>query len=214
MQTFDLQTFVARFREVAEGYPATFLDVVDMLPDTNIGTGPWLCGGAVRRLIDGSTTEGDYDIFFRDERQLNSYCQALRDMADSGDIEIVSQSGRDTNLTIVIKYRDREITVQLIKFYFDGLRSIMEWFDFTICQCVAANNDDGTLILNLGDFAAFDIARKRLVVNNLHHAVSSVRRVFKYGNQGYTACGGVIADILTRVAADPTIINEEVISVD
>jgi hypothetical protein len=216
MQEFNLYHYVSRARDVNSGYPKFLLDTLRLLPDTNIVDGPWLAGGAVRRLLDGSRKHSDLDFFFRNEEELEVWRNLMRISSQNGKFKLIKDEDRAHNVTMTLVIDDTEVDVQLIKFYFPNARSIIQWFDYTICQCVAALDVDvnDSFELVLGDYAAYDIARRRLVVNNMHHAVSSVRRLIKYANQGYTACGGTIAEILRRVAEDSSIINQDIISID
>jgi hypothetical protein len=48
-------------------------NIIDILPPCNIETGPWIGGGAVRRLILNEPFAGDIDIFFKNKEQLNEW---------------------------------------------------------------------------------------------------------------------------------------------
>ena len=90
-----------------------------------------------------------------------------------------------------------------------SLGAVIDSFDFSICQFGFDGED-----LFLGDWALFDMARKRLVPGKVTFGTSTLRRVIKYTRQGYTICGGGLASILEQVAADPTIIQAGVEYVD
>src|SRR3546814_11060115 len=87
-----------------------------------------------------------------------------------------------------------ELKVQAIRIAFhETLESVLESFDFSICQC----GYDGTDIL-LGQWTLFDLASKRLVPGQLRYGTSSLRRVIKYTRQGYTICSGGLAEKIGR----------------
>jgi hypothetical protein len=86
---------------------------------------------------------------------------------------------------------------------------VIDSFDFTICQFAF----DGASIY-MGDWSLYDLARKRLVPHRVTYGVSTIRRIIKYCNQGYTVCSGGLAQILGEVAKNPAIINAETQYID
>jgi hypothetical protein len=103
-----------------------------------------------------------------------------------------------------------ELKLQAINFrYFDTPEAVIDSFDFTICQFAF----DGTNIY-MGDWSLYDAAKKRLVPHRVTFGVSTIRRIIKYCNQGYTVCAGGLATILEEVAANPGIINAETLYID
>lgn len=168
--------------------------------------GPWLAGGAVRRLITETPLDSDFDFFFASADQLAAF---------TADLE--AKGGKKTNesefnITFLVPPDEKRpaLKVQAIRVSFQPtLEATMEAFDFSLCQC----GYDGTDLV-LGDFTLYDLARRRLVPGRISFGVSSLRRMLKYTRQGYTVCSGGLAKMLEQIVADPTTINSKVVSID
>lgn len=179
--------------------------------------GPWLAGGSVRKLISRLPQDSDFDFFFKDEAQFKAFCEAVKEKGGKQ----VSES--DFNITFRLPAVEAkpieddkfspagpELKVQAIRIaYHETLDAVLDSFDFSICQC----GYDGTDFL-FGQWALWDIANKRLVPGQLRYGTSSLRRVIKYTRQGFTICGGGLADMLEQVVEHPEIIQREVEYVD
>jgi hypothetical protein len=103
----------------------------DILPPMDIENGPWIAGGAARRLLQGQGLEsGDVDLFFKDSRSWKQFCNVL-----SG-FELVIKTKRAST------YLVHGIKVQCIKrkFYL-GLEFVFKDFDFSACQ-IATNGEN------------------------------------------------------------------------
>ena len=212
MQTLNLNQFIARQTDPNAGYAGRFSSVIYTLPALDIKTGPWLAGGSLRRLFDGSDKESDFDLFFSSELQLQDYKAELLNRGGTIQYE------NDLNVTMNIappivgdlfQMPIKPFKLQLIKIYFSSAEEVLEWFDFTLCQFLT---DKETLMV--GDYTLYDTASKRVRLNTLHHAVSSVRRMLKYGRQGYTVCDGTIQELLERVSKNPELIQAPVKYID
>lgn len=168
--------------------------------------GPWLAGGALRRLLLGEDPlASDLDFFFRDAGQAREFQEQLR---KSPGVEKVA--GGEFAVTYSKPHARRSLKVQAITLRnYSSAADVCDSFDFTICQFAT----DGTT-LTVGDYSLWDLARKRLTVHRISYASSSVRRLLKYASQGFTVCQGAAADLLKQVAADPTVIHSEVEYVD
>ncbi len=179
--------------------------------------GPWLAGGAVRRLVTRLPQESDFDFFFKDEAQFEAFCAAVE---KAGGFR-VNESDFNVSFCIpAVKAKPigddefspggPELKVQAIRIaFFESLAAVLDSFDFSICQC----GFDGHR-LAFGPFTLWDLANKRLVPGKITYGTSSLRRVIKYTRQGFTICGGGLAEMLEQVVADPTIIQREVEYVD
>jgi len=205
MQILNLSKFITRqTTDPTAGYADRFTSIVNVLPKLNMDKGPWLAGGSLRRLFDGSNKESDFDLFFSSELQLQDYKCSLLDNGGTVQYE------NDLNVTMMVAPMEcKPFKVQLIKFYFESPEKVLEWFDFTICQYLT---DKETLML--GDYTLYDTGRKHLRLNTLHHAVSSVRRMLKYGRQGYTVCDGTIQELLEKVSVSPELIQAPIRYID
>lgn len=204
MQRLNLNQFVTRQTNPTDVYPTRFYEVINVLPKLNLEKGPWLAGGSLRRLFDSSDKESDFDLFFKDELQLHNYKVELLNIGG------VIQYENDLNVTMMVApINCKPFKVQLIKIYFGTAEGVLEWFDFTICQFLTDKES-----LMLGDYTLYDTGRKQLRLNTLHHAVSSVRRMLKYGRQGYTVCDGTIQELLETVGKNPELIQAPVRYID
>lgn len=179
--------------------------------------GPWVAGGSVRRLVTRLPQDSDFDFFFRDQEQFDAFCEQMKPMG----AKRVNES--DFNITFrlpaaepkpveddVFEGGGPELKVQAIRIaFYPTLADCIASFDFSICQF----GFDGERLL-FGEWTLFDVANKRLVPGKLTFGTSSLRRVIKYTRQGFTICGGGLADILEQVVANPEIIQREVEYVD
>jgi len=197
-QVLDSKRFVERYAlDIGSLQPVADLLHVDI-------NGPWLVGGSVRRLITSAPQVSDFDVAFSSPSQLDATSNKL--------LELGFKQSRETDFHRELKgiVEETERTIQLLKLSFsDTPTGIISEFDFSICMCAF----DGTAI-HLGDFTLFDLGRKRLAINKVTFASSTVRRLIKYTKQGYYACSGCIEEILKAVASDPSLIHSEVQYVD
>lgn len=215
IQHFDLDTFWSRYGH-SEYETTDFAKALDRLPNVT-ADGPWIAGGAVRRVVTRKPQESDFDFFFKDEGQFDAFCKAIEKAGGFRTNE------SDFNVTFCIPAVKAkpigddefspggpELKVQAIRIeYFESLDAVLESFDFSICQC----GFDGARMA-FGPWTLWDLANNKLVPGRLRYGASSLRRVIKYTRQGFTICGGGLADMLEQVAADPSIIRGEVEYVD
>jgi RNAse (barnase) inhibitor barstar len=177
--------------------------------------GPWIAGGAVRNTLQGASLDSDWDFFFADEAQCSKFEDELIGMGAS--LLTKTEMNSTYILPTVIPEGTEgdgvylpEMKIQVIKFkYYKNAEEVIESFDFTLCQFAY----DGKNI-TVSPFALWDVARKKLVPAQLSYAASSLRRMIKYARQGYTICGGGLADLLEQVVANPTIIHADIKYID
>lgn len=215
MQKFEINGWWDRYGR-SEMEENDFFLALDRLPAVS-EQGPWVAGGSVRRLVMRLPQDSDFDFFFHDEEQMNAFCE---DMKKRG---ATVESEGDFNITFSLpKVKTKpigddefskagpELKVQAIRIaYFETLSDVLESFDFSICQ----GGWDGVSLV-FGDYTLFDLSNKRLVPGKIRYGASTLRRIIKYANQGYTICGGGLANILEQVVANPEIINAQVEYVD
>ena len=150
-------------------------------PDCKITEGIWIAGGAVRSWfvkekamdIDIFTHSSDCFTAFKDENNLN----------DQNCIH---------NEKNVETYSIDNKRIQLIKFYRENVKELLDSFDFTICQFAY----DGGNIFTTPN-AIVSTLRKHLAVNKIQEGfeMDSFRRAFKYQQKGYQPCIGTMRDI-------------------
>lgn len=178
---------------------------LDLLPPVG-PNGPWLAGGAVRRLFCGQDPlASDLDFFFKDEVQANRFVEELTER------KLKKRSSKSSSAaTYVLEVDGKEVPVQVVRIaYYKSLAECLDSFDFTACQF----GFDGAEFL-CSRLGLLDLARRRLVVHKITYAIASVRRMMKYGAQGFTVCNGTIEAILRAVAENSELIGAETPYVD
>ncbi len=192
---YEMSDFLARSTE--KNYSDTTLfSVLSWLPSLS-STGPWLAGGAVRRTLLGKEPESDFDFFFRDAEQL----QAFEDRIAASGLTKVRESEHHKHYRGTLGEDPQPRDIQLIRFsYYPDAAAVIDSFDFTICQFAF----DGA-VLTVGDYSLWDLGRRRLAVHKITFPVSSLRRMLKYGSQGFNACTGAMQTLLRESAQLPEI---------
>jgi hypothetical protein len=209
MQQFsDFRLFLARLGLTGQDFFAK----MEVLPKVS-EDGPWIAGGALRRTIKGQSADSDFDFFFKSEQQLKFFEATL------ATLNVKSKTENENNLQYVVTceikrqvenntqviHKNVDIIVQLIKVrYYNSLEEVLDSFDYTICQF----GYDGKKLV-CGDYALYDLARDRLVINRITFPVASLRRMIKYTKQGFYACNGCLNQFLTTVSAQPELLENK-----
>lgn len=158
-------------------------------------SGPWLAGGALRRTLLGQEPDSDFDFFFRDADQLLDFTHGL----ETRGLTKVRETEHHVHYRGRIGDLGGERDVQCIRFrYYQTADEVIDSFDFTVCMFAF----DGST-LTAGDMALWDLGRKRLAVHKLTYPLASMRRLLKYGRQGFFACNGCLSTLLTETAERP-----------
>jgi hypothetical protein len=195
MPNFILTDFLARSTDVPWG-DTRLSKVLDALPPCGI-TGPWLAGGALRRTLRGMDADSDFDFFFHDADQLERFKGKLLD----GVFKLHHETEHHVELRG--KIGEEESIVQCIRFaYYDRSEDVIDSFDFTICQFAF----DGRNLI-VGEYALWDLGRKRLAINKITYPLSTMRRVLKYAKQGFNACPGCLTAILRATTDNPALMQ-------
>lgn len=148
----------------------------------------WIAGGAVTSFLANDRIR-DVDLFF-DSRE--AACKVL--IILRRDFNFKMHFCTKQAIKGHIDYNGSILNIDIVKRIFsDPIETISE-FDFTVC-CLAVDQESFYYHEN----AAFDILRKKLVVNKLPFPVSTNRRMAKYLKRGYSICNGTIMEILTAV---------------
>jgi hypothetical protein len=156
--------------------------------------GPWLAGGSIRRLLSGQPLDSDLDIFFENYDQSSRFVSSM-----------LSDGFERNGGVLADTFTNGALKVQVCRVsYYPSAESVIDSFDFTICQFLF----DG-LRLHVGEHALWDLARKRLAVNKITFPRSSARRMLKYASQGFLVSHQAIESILESVAESPNSLNKE-----
>lgn len=162
--------------------------ILDLLGEFNFETGPWIAGGAVRRLaFDQDLGSGDIDIFAASHQQISPIQSKLDRI---GELTYHSSYAR----TYLVPVEDRQYKVQLIIWRsFATIRNLFKTFDFTVCDFVSDGQKYRT-----HDQALSDILNRKLRFNdsqiNLQRSVAS--RAVKYISMGYEPVPGFLKTIM------------------
>lgn len=103
---------------------AQIQSLLAILPEVSFKEGPWISGGAPRRLLQGRTLEeGDIDFFFKTKEQWAEFTKALEPY------ELIIETKRAKTFNV------NGLKVQMInRKYYENLESVFKDFDFSVCQ--------------------------------------------------------------------------------
>jgi hypothetical protein len=142
-----------------------------------------VAGGAVRdKLLDVDIK--DYDLFVQDKETEDKLMEFYKANGKEGNVN--SQLANYT-------YEGKWIQIIRGKYYNMETTELIDSFDFTITMAMVTMKHG----LRVGEFFYQGIATKHLRINRLDFPLSSLERMQKYINKGYTACNGTLLT-LTR----------------
>ena len=196
--TSDLEEFLARSTDKPFS-DTTLAAILNGLPQLS-KDGPWIAGGALRRTLLGKEPESDFDFFFRDADQLAAFTSAL----EASGLSKIRETAHHVHYRGKVGDSGIDRDVQCIRFaFYQNAEAVIDSFDYTICQLAF----DGKT-LTLGEFTLWDLGRRRLAIHKITYPVATMRRMIKYASQGFTACAGCMATILTQTASNPEILQQ------
>ena len=155
--------------------------------------GVWLAGGSIRRVLADEDLDSDWDFFFKDEIRCEGFKYFL---LTNNDFTITELEHREKNISIklLLNKIEAEVHFQLINFkYYENLTKVLDSFDYSICMF----GTDG-YTLEYGDKSMDDIRDKSMSVHTISLPISSVRRLLKYGRQGYNINNACIEGLLLQ----------------
>jgi len=193
MLSYDFREFLARSTN-KKFEETTLFGILAALPPLS-EKGPWLAGGAIRRTLLGQEPESDLDIFFSDAMVLDGFRRSL----EAKGMTKVRETEHHVHFRGALGDSAIPRDIQLIRIsFYPNAAAVIESFDFTICQFAF----DGKT-MTLGDYALWDLGRRRLAVHKITYPVSSARRMLKYATQGFVACNGCLNALVTATANNP-----------
>lgn len=133
-----------------------------------------LGGGSLRKLVDGSDTVVDYDLFVLD---VNSISKIRSELEKECNLVFACPEGK------LFTYKTKNsIKIQLInKRSYTDLIDLVDSFDIIAC-CAAW---DGVNFYKNSRFV-FDVLNKQININKIEFPLATFRRVNKYVLKGYT----------------------------
>lgn len=174
----------------------------------NMPDGCFLAGSWFESLYRGDQIK-DFDMFFRDESSVNAFIELLRDQHDDDqdeendwllqyeipDDELLESLLNDEKTTAITIKNKNAPAIQIIRTrFYDSISDVIDSFDFTVCQFGLSNSD-----VCFNPVSMLDLVRKRLVLHRMTFPSSTIRRLIKYANKGYYACGGSLIDMVEKI---------------
>lgn len=165
--------------------------ITAILPPLSLFDGPWIAGGAARKLLDGDRLDtGDIDLFFSDGfNQSQGFESALK---RHGTEVFRSQYAK----TYEVEIGDKTYRVQLItRRGYSSVVAIFRDFDFTVCQVAF----DGQQVVATKE-AIRDIAAKKLNVSPNGRTTSQnlLTRTIKYIRYGFLPAPGFLQKVTQK----------------
>jgi hypothetical protein len=138
--------------------------------------GPWICGGAARKICFGLPIDTDIDIYFQSHKQYELFLKKMEQAKIAGDD--ISVQGKSQWAE---SWLWNGITVQLITFqFFATLNDVLDDFDITVAQF----GFDGWN--SYSPYDSYEDEEKKLIkFHKLTRPMQAMRRIIKYSKQGY-----------------------------
>jgi len=163
-------------------------NILSILPPCDILGGPWIAGGACRRILENENIKnGDIDIFFNNPFQFSEF---LKWFNENAKLLLTSKLAS----TFILSLNSSEYTIQIInKKYYNNINTLIDDFDFSICQFVTDGNH-----FVYSKNALIDLQEKQLRIapNGTISPINSISRIIKYMNYGFELNEGVFAHCL------------------
>jgi len=204
MNRYNFKSFLSRHLDKPE--ELDLFTTLEYLP--KVRDGRWIAGGAIRDTLQGLPITSDIDYFVRNKEEKERFIQEMS--IEHLRAEKISENDHNITWMVPIPKRDEKIKVQLIIInYYETLEDVLDTFDFTITQF----GYDGTTLV-CGEYSLWDLARRRLAIHKVTYGVSTVRRMMKYMQKGFTACGGCISTLLLEISSNPSKIEADIQYID
>ena len=165
------------------------LKIIRSLGFLDLSSGPWVAGGAMRRLFMGQDLDGsDIDIFrsVTGKKYNNPFWidEALRNRGDFKSYAITKFYSN-----YIMAAHDKSINLQVIhNKLFVSVEELLNSFDFTVCM---AATDGWEYIMD--ERLLNDLKRRRIVINNPSSSGNWLIRLAKYCRYGFTPIPGTFS---------------------
>ena len=161
-------------------------EVIQLLakPFLNMKNGPWIAGGAIRKIVtnDHDIGNSDIDIFCPS----NEVKQWVTSHFDKKSIFHEKTSGNYT-----YKYKDSYYKIQVVQsFFHKSVEDLLADFDFTATMFAS----DGNVIVHTQQ-ALIDAQLKRLAFNRIQEKPKPMR-LLKYTKKGFLPVPGILPILL------------------
>jgi hypothetical protein len=164
----------------------------DELPE-QIAQDVFIGGGAIRDYLSGSEVK-DIDVFTANKEAEEKLLAFFKEKG-----KLINENTLLANYT----YKDRWFQVIKGKHYNTGYE-LIDSFDFTICQAALGveielypeqNRKDLVVHFLSADNFFQDTLAKHLRVHKITYPLSTLERMQKYIQKGYTACNGTLLEV-------------------
>lgn len=177
--------------------------ISECLPFLSMEGGPWVAGGAIRRIHEGDGLRfSDVDVFFPNlelhQWAVKLFDDRLKDKKVWSPVHIVERRDAPMSVTFDVLFEGTKLPIQFVsKKYFPTLEAVLDDFDFTL----AMFGSDGEKMV-YDERAPVDLAAKRLVLHQFPKRPKP-NRLAKYVAQGFVPAPGVLAHMLgAHIKAD------------
>jgi hypothetical protein len=145
-----------------------------------------IAGGCIRDCLFGEKYN-DIDIFGLTKEGLDKFVELNLSKVKGYRLVYFNDNLRT--------YKKGNVKVQIVYREYETLDSILDSFDFTVCQFMY----DGERVLCNPD-SLLDVYHKRIVINHIDSlfVLDTFRRVQKYIQRGYSICNGGIKEIMDK----------------
>ena len=170
-------------------------DVVNFLSQWGLvlrPQGPWLVGGSVRDALLKEPIEGDFDVFFPDEKTADYWRTRLFHLHRT-EQAIDSNSGRTFNAKVRIPDTERLEEIQLVMVPFASVEHVMNNFNVTCCQFAT----DGKSLW-IAENAVSHAQAKQLITANADRLSRSGKHIYRYILRGYQPTKDVLDAMLRQ----------------
>lgn len=167
-----------------------WMRVIRPLPRCSPTQGPWIAGGAIRRLLLGTDLfSADIDYFSKDVQQHHLICSRLETM----DAVMTHDTKDHKTYRVPADHDAARWLVQVVRSRFcQSLEKHLDEFDFRLCQ---TGWDGEAFLVSLGAYK--DLLSKELNVTGVfHNPLGSLMRVVKYYRQGFVPTQACITALL------------------
>ena len=178
--------------------------VRETLPFLDIERGPWVAGGAARKIAQNCQLGwSDIDVFFPSKESFDWVKKYFEDKKIMSMLDVPVAGHEATPRGHIVKLADRATSIDsefhVLNLQFSGKRfffsteELFDDFDFTVCMFAT----DGERMV-CADTSIEDVKAKRLIISNPNKKPKRPKaaRLAKYCEQGFTPGPGVIKAML------------------
>lgn len=139
----------------------------------------FVCGGSLRTLVDKNENQiDDIDLFFDSEESMVAVRSILNDDEEKYSVLFTCPE----NTLFSFRYESTQTKIQLICLRYGSIEEHLNSFDFDITRL----GWDGEIVYVGSKATVKNIRRKYLSLNKLTYPSSTINRLIKYNEKGYS----------------------------